>query len=238
MHDDLLDKVSWNGFAQVRGPVRGLVVRFNGLNNTAMKDGLDIAELEWADQGALLVQAYQDPWGWMNDATRDLFDAVVDGLRARHRLRADLPLIAVGGSMGGHAALTWAFTSRHKVTAVQANCPVCDLPFHYTERPDLPRTMHHAFGPLEEDIGAAMRAKSPLHQVASLPDVPYQIIHGGKDQAVGKARHSDPLVAAMRQRGLRVDYLEEPEMRHCWPLTSHALHRRMMDFVTGQLAPA
>ena len=140
-------------------------------------------------------------------------------------------------SMGGHAALTYAFTSRQKITAVQANCPVCDLPFHYTERVDLPRTMHHAFGSTG-DISTTLRAKSPLHQVAKLPDVPYQIIHGGKDTAVGKVQHSDPLVAAMRGRGLRVEYLEEPEMRHCGPLTNHALHRRMVDFVLEQLPPA
>lgn len=236
MRDDLLDNLSWNGFAHLRGPVRGLVVRFHGLGHTAMKDGLDASELEWAASGALLVQAYQDPWGWMNDATRDLFDDVVEGLRARHRLPASLPLIAIGGSMGGHAALTWGFTSRQKVTAVQANCPVCDLPFHYTERVDLPRTMHHAFGSTG-DVPAAMIAKSPLHQVARLPDIPYQIVHGGKDTAVGKAQHSDPLVAGMRARGLRVEYLEEPEMRHCGPLTSHALHRRLVDFVLEQLAP-
>lgn len=234
MHNDLLDKLSWNGFAHLRGPIRGLVVRFHGLNHTAMKDGLDAAELEWAANGVLLVQAYQDPWGWMNDATRDLFDEVVDGLRARHHLRADLPLIAVGGSMGGHAALTYAFTTRQRVTAVQANCPVCDLPFHYTERVDLPRTMHHAFGSTG-DISVTLVAKSPLHQVAMLPDISYQIIHGGKDTAVGKTTHSDPLVKAMRLRGLRVEYLEEPEMRHCGPLTSHALNRRMIDFVGEQL---
>lgn len=236
MRDDLLDKLSWNGFKHVQGPVRGIVLRFHGLGNTAMKQGLDPNELEWASHGALLVEAYQDPWGWMNDATRDLFDEVVDGVRARHRLPASLPLILTGGSMGGHGALTYAFTTRQRVTAVQANCPVCDLPFHYTERVDLPRTMHHAFGSTG-DISATLNAKSPLHQVAKMPDVPYQILHGGKDQAVGKAQHSDPLVAAMRKRGLKVEYIEEPDMGHCWPLTSYSALRRLTDFVIERLAP-
>ena len=236
MRDDQLDQLAWNGFRHLSGPVRGLVVRFHGLGGMGMKAAGDPTDLEWAGHGALVVEVFQDPWGWMNDATRDLSDAVVDALRARHHLDPALPLIAIGGSMGGHAALTWCFTSRQRVTACQANCPVADLPFHFSERPDLPRTLYHAYG-VDGDVAARLAGNSPLHQVARLPDIPYQILHGGRDKSVGKERHSDLLVAAMRQRGLRVEYLEEPEMGHCGPLPSFAVHRRLLDFVIAQLAP-
>ena len=200
-----------------------------------MKSAGEPVDLEWASQGALMVEVFQDPWGWMNDATRDLFDDVITGLRARHKLDPQLPLIAIGGSMGGHAALTYCFTSRHRVSACQANCPVCDLPFHATERPDLPRTFFHAYG-MCDDLAPRLITKSPLHQVAKLPDIPYQILHGARDKAVGKEQHSDRLVAAMRQRGLKVEYIEEPEMGHCGPIPTFTLHRRLMDFVSAQLA--
>jgi dipeptidyl aminopeptidase/acylaminoacyl peptidase len=233
MHNDLLDLVSWNGFQHLRGPVRGILLRFHGLGHTGQKAGPEGIDHEWTAHGALIVEVSQDPWGWMNDATRDLFDAVVDGLRARHRLSADLPLIASGGSMGGHAALAYTFKSRHRVSACQVNCPVADLPHHYTERPDLPRTFLHAYGYVP-DVPATLMHSSPVHQVARMPDIPYLVIHGQLDQAVAKDRHSDPLVAALRARGRRVEYLEEPEMRHCGPM-SLAAYERWRDFVIEQL---
>jgi dipeptidyl aminopeptidase/acylaminoacyl peptidase len=232
MHNDLLDLVSWNGFKHVRGPVRGIVVRFHGLGSMNQKTAAEGIDHDWAARGALVVEVYQDPWGWMNDPTRDLYDEVIDGLRKRHGLSDALPLITTGGSMGGHAALAYTFRSRHRVTACQTNCPVCDLPFHYTERPDLPRTFLHAYG--YEDIRERLVLRSPLHQVATMPDIPYQIIHGVLDQAVGKARHSDPLVKVMRARGLTVEYREDAEMRHCSPM-SYESHVRWGEFVLEQL---
>jgi dipeptidyl aminopeptidase/acylaminoacyl peptidase len=229
MLDHLLDRVSWTSHRSVRGAIRAVVVRFPGLGSTGMRDAADPTELELGDRGILTVWAWQDPWGWMNAQTRDLYDDVVTAVRARLRIASEVPLIASGGSMGGHAALAYAFTSRLRVHACQANCPVCDLPFHYGERPDLPRTMHHAFRSYD-DISAALREHSPLHQADRLPDIPYQIIHGVKDQAVGKAKHSDALVDTMRRRGLRIEYIEAPDMAHCGPVT-YEQHRRMIDFV-------
>lgn len=235
MRDDLLDFVSWHSGEAVRGAVRGLMVRFPGLGSQQMRAHAEPGDLELGERGALVVEVFQDPWGWMNDHTRDLYDEVVARLRARHGLADGSPLLAVGGSMGGHAALTWCFRSRHRVTACQANCPVADLPHHYGERRDLPRTMHHAFGSYD-DIAGELAARSPLHQVASLPDIPYQIVHGDRDTAVAKPAHSDRLVAAMRGRGLRVEYLEVPGMGHCWPIPDLAVHRRMQAFLAAPFA--
>ena len=199
-----------------------------------MKSEADPAELEWGQNGALVVVPYQDPWGWMNPRVVSFIDDLVDGIRALHSLEAAIPLISTGGSMGGHAALLYTIRSRHRINACLANCPVCDLPFHYTERADLPRTMHHAFGSYA-DISAALREHSPLHQAARLPDIDYLLLHGALDQAVQKKAHSDALVAAMRARGLRVDYLELPRMQHCGPM-DYATNRRVTDFVLGHLA--
>ena len=58
--------------------------------------------------------------------------------------------------MGGLCALVWPRYTKRRVVAVAANCPVCDLPFHYTERPDLPRTLRAAFGDVRvsDDVAA------------------------------------------------------------------------------------
>ena len=235
MRDELLDQLSWNGHRYVIGPVRGIVVRFHGLGTMNMKTAADWTDLELASQGAVVVEVFQDPWGWMNEVTRDLFDEVILALRARYSLDPSLPLIATGGSMGGHAALAYSLGSRHGVTACQANCPVCDLPFHFGERPDLPRTFYHAYG-RDGDILKRLTENSPLHQAARMPDIPYQILHGGEDTAVSKERHSDRLVAALRERGLRVESIEAPEMEHCGPFPTFGIYRRFIDFIAENLA--
>jgi predicted esterase len=52
----------------------------------------------------------------------------------------------------------------------------------------------------------------------AMPDIPYLIIHGGKDKLVSKRHHSDKMVAAMRKRKMNVEYVEVTDMGHCAPL--------------------
>jgi dipeptidyl aminopeptidase/acylaminoacyl peptidase len=70
-----------------------------------------------------------------------------------------------------------------------------------------------------------------------MPDIPYLLIHGEKDQAVQKALHSDPMVAAMRERRLRVEYVERPNLAHGGPL-DYEVYRKMIDFVVSNLKRA
>jgi pimeloyl-ACP methyl ester carboxylesterase len=225
----LLEKFAWLSLEYVKPPVSAIVLRFPGLGATGMKSDPDPTELEWGQAGALAVVPYQDPWGWMNPATLHFVDDLVEAIRVHHHLGPEVPLISTGGSMGGYEALLYAIKSRHAVAACLAIFPVCDLPFHYTERVDLPRTMHHAFGNYE-NIEAALVEHSPLHQVKAMPDIPYLIVHGEKDLAVKKSAHSDPMVAAMRQRRLQVDYVECPKLGHGGPM-DYATSRRIIDFV-------
>lgn len=231
--EDLLDKVAWLNTTCVKPPVSGIILRFPGLGSTGMKSDPDFNDLEWGHAGGLTVLPYQDPWGWMNSSVIAFIDDLADAIRQRHELAADAPIISTGGSMGGHAALLYTMKSRHRVAACMALWPVCDIPFHYTERPDLPRTFHHAYGSYG-DIPAQLRAHSPLHQAGGMPDVPYLIVHGEKDLSVKKSAHSDRLVAAMRQRQLRVEYVECANLGHGGPM-DYATSHRITDFVTSHL---
>jgi dipeptidyl aminopeptidase/acylaminoacyl peptidase len=233
MLPSLLQKVAWLGLDFIKPPISSLMLRFAGLGYTGMKTDLDGFELELSQAGVLTIVVYHDPWGWMNPRTRNLVDDVIEAIRLRHQLDPALPLFSTGGSMGGHAALLYSLKSRHRVTACMAVSPVCDLPFHYTERPDLPRTMHHAFDSYD-NIDAALREHSPLHQIDKMPDIPYIVVHGAKDASVNKAAHSDRLVAGLRARKLNVEYIECPIMVHCGP-TTYEVHRRTVDFILRQL---
>lgn len=229
----LLEKVAWLGFDFVKPPITALMLRFAGLGYTGQKTELDGLEIELSHAGVLPVVIYHDPWGWMNQRTQNLVNDVVEAIRLKYKFGPEIPLFSTGGSMGGHAALFFTLKSREPVAACLAVCPVCDLPAHYNERPGLPRTMHHAFDNYE-NIDAALRDHSPLHQVEALPDIPYLILHAVSDPQVKKEIHSEPMVAAMRQRQLNVDYMECPLMVHCGPVTYES-HRRTVDFILGQL---
>ena len=198
----------------VRGPVRGLVIDHMGLGSQWTADGLTARDLDFAARGLLFMTPYNGPWSWMNDAAIAATDLFVSLLFERFSLPADTPLCSTGGSMGGLAALVHARYTKHRLAAVAVNCPVCDLPFHVTERPDLPRTLWSAFGDAP-DFDAALRAHSPLHLAPSMPDVPYTVVHSTDDKAVSKAKHADPFVAALRAAGRRVRYVVSEGTGHC-----------------------
>jgi len=230
----LLDKLAWLNSEYVRPPISGIVLRFPGPGSSGIKSDPDYSyDLEWGHFGALTVLPYQDPWGWMNPSVLHFTDDLVEAIRYRHHLGPEVPLLSTGASMGGHAALLYAMKSRHRVAACMALCPVCDLPFSYAERLDLPRTLHHAFGSYK-DITAQLHEHSPLHQVRSMPDIPYLLVHGERDLSVKKSAHSDPMVAAMRQRHLRVDYVECPNMGHVGPM-DYETNYKIVHFVISNL---
>ena len=221
MTDEPLERFAYAALPPAGAAPRGIVVHFMGLGSQwQAREGEVPRGLERegsaaaAAAGAVYVVPYLDPWNWMNAAAVAMADRIVDMAKARAGLPADAPVVSTGGSMGGLCALVWPRYTRHRVVAVAANCPVCDLPFHYTERPDLPRTLRAAFG-AEPDFAAALRSRSPLHLAPELPDVPHAVFHCTADQLVNKAAHSDKFVAAMRALGRAVEYVEVPDRGHC-----------------------
>ncbi len=233
MNPSLIKDVAWTDESYVRGPIKAVILRFSGLNGTRdLKAQAELNELEWADRGGLSVLPYHSPWAWMSPDTVTFIDELVDALFLQHNLPSSTPIIATGGSMGGHGALTYTLKARHPIARCLATHPVCDLLYHYSERPDLPRTMHAAFRSYG-DISALLEEHSPLHQAASLPRIPYLFTHGARDQAVSKAHHSDLLVRALRAAGhTDLTYLEFPDMYHGHPWTYEGL-RATIDFVSA-----
>jgi dipeptidyl aminopeptidase/acylaminoacyl peptidase len=213
----VIKDVCWTGEQCVKGPVKGVVMVFHGLGAGGGKTGPSGDELEFGAAGGLVVYPYSGPWSWMNAKARAMADDLIDAVYAKWNLPDSAPLICTGGSMGGLSSLLYTRYARRPVAACYANCPVCDIEYHFNERPDLPTTIRYA-ADYAEDMTEFFRTNSPLRQVGAMPDIPYLIVHGGKDMAVSKTHHSDPMVAAMRGRGLNVEYIEVPEMGHCGPM--------------------
>ena len=233
MQDRLVEQVAFTSRAAVkgadRGGVRGVGLRFEGLGCMNIKKDPDMWDLDWAARGGLVITPFHNPWSWMNDGTRAFVDELVDAVLARHGLGAGTPIVATGGSMGGHGALVWAMYSRHKLAGCMANCPPANLVAHYGERPDLPRTMHSAFGSYG-DITAELERHSPVHHPERLAKIPYLILQGVTDTAVSKVLHGDVLVPKMRALGLEVDYQVWETMGHCGPMSGEQ-YRYVMEWV-------
>ncbi len=197
----------------LQGEIRAVLVEFHGLGGTDFIPG-DI-EKEWGRHGVLVVHPYYGPWTWMNREARGYVDELIAAVYAHFELGSDIPLFFFGGSMGGFSALLYTRYAKKKPVACVANCPVCDLKYHYSERPDLPRTILFSFRGYQESLEELFREHSPLCQAEFLPDIPYLIVHTAEDKAVNKQAHSDRMVAEMRDCGLQVQYMELPFGEHC-----------------------
>ena len=217
MNPKIIKEVAWVGEEYLKGKIKCVVLSFHGLGATS-KGVPSSEELEWAKNGGLVIYPYYGPWSWMNRQSRAMIDELVEAVYFKYNLLKSIPLICIGGSMGGLGSLLYTRYAKRKVTACIANCPVTNLKFHFHERDDLPPTIRHAFLGYKENMNQLFREHSPFNQVSKMPDIPYLIIHGGLDKAVSKKNHSDKLVSAMRKRRLNVIYIEVEQMSHCGPL--------------------
>ena len=199
---------------ELKGPVKAVLLTLHGLNYIDMNPPASDFDRECAGLGILPVFPYHGAWGWMNDTSVKLIDQVVDAVYDKYEVDPSAPLIISGGSMGGLGSLMYARYAKRTPVACAADSPVCDLPYHYTEREDLPRTLFSAFEHYHMDLTEAMKTASPLHQVANMPDIPYFIVHGTADIAVNKQAHSDRFVEQLKKNH-QVEYLEVEGMEHC-----------------------
>lgn len=220
----------------LKGPVRSVVLEFQGLNRYEYFEQLSCdLELELADTDILYVIPYTAPWSWMNSAAVRYTDWLLDNLFRLLEIPAKAPVISTGFSMGGLAALMYPTYSARLIAACMSNSPTCDLILHLAERPDLPRTIVNAFINHPEGLDSGIRSRSPIHQVDKLRDIPYFVIAGDMDREVIKSLHSDRLVEAMLLRGLNVIYRQLPTMRH-WQINDYATLREAISFVKGGYA--
>lgn len=195
-------------------PIRGLVLFFPGMNTAKMYDGENENGERFAERGILYVIPYQNPWAWQTEQNMAFAEEILDVLFRTYDLPDNLPIVSAGQSMGGLGALAYMVYAKRTPVACAAFCPVCDLPYHYTERPDLPRTLYSAFYHYDGSLEEALRSVSPCHLVEQMPEeADYYVFHGERDVTVSRARHSEQFVEAMREKH-RITYHIVPGMGH------------------------
>ncbi len=202
--------------------IKGLVVFFRGLGDSTMVDenvenGDYFAKegVRFAEHGILYLVPYQNPWAWQNKQNVFFTDEIIDVLFKAYNFPTDFPIVSVGVSMGGLSAITYMAYAKRTPIACVANCPVCDLVYHFTERPDLPRTLYSAFYNYDCSLNEALKTVSPLELIKKLPvSSKYYIFHGEEDKAVNKQKHSDRFVEKMKEQH-NILYYPVPNKGHC-----------------------
>ena len=187
---------------------------FFGLGGTIMHHEDPERGIWFGEQNIVHVVPYYNPWCWMNPQAVAYVDEIIDVLIDHCQLPEDIPIVSSGLSMGGLCALVYTAKAKRTPAACVANCPVCDLPYHFTERPDLPRTLYSAFYHEEGTVEEVLQRFSPLHLAESMPDVPYYIFHCDMDKAVNKELHSDRLIERLKKNHT-VTYHIVPGRGHC-----------------------
>lgn len=218
-----------------RKPIRGIVVYFCGLGNKDMLDDDTNEGIYYGEEGVLYIHPYNNPWSWMNSQAVAYTDEILDVVFAHFDLPDNTPVVSMGQSMGGLASLVYTRYAKHTPVGCIANCPVCDLVYHFTERPDLPRTIYSALWYENEDIGEAMKKYSPLHLAPTMPNAKYYIFHCDRDKSVNLALHSEKFVEAMKECGKDVELEIIRDRGHC-KLTYAANDKRLrlaLDYIGG-----
>lgn len=199
----------------LEGTPKAILLIFHGLNLFQLREEPSDLEKLAAGRGVLTIYPYYGPWCWMNRDSLRFVEDVVDAAIARSNLPDDIPVITLGGSMGGFSSLNYALYGKRTPKACFADCPVTDLPYHATERPDVPRTVYLAYAGYDYSLTEALLYHSPMHHIAELPRIPYHVLHGAADIKVNPALHSERFVEAMKAAGHQITYTKVPEMQHC-----------------------
>lgn len=226
-----LRQVAYIGDNHVRGPIRAVILRLHALGYCEYRQALEMEESAWANAGGLVVLPYYGPWSWMNRQAREMVDQVVEAVYREFELAPSIPLIPQGNSMGGCTVQLYCRYGKHPAAACSASAAPCDLLSLFNERPEVPRTLRMAFWGYPEPWDYILREHSPLYQVHAMPDVPYFFIQGIDDDIIRKETHADKMVAALRQRGFKVEYHQVPNYGHGGVLPAAVLQRKI-EFVT------
>ena len=199
----------------IKGKIKGVVLDFFGLGGMAMFKEDTGTGIFYAERDVLFVLPYSNPWGWMNKDEVALTDEILDVLFEKYGLDDSTPVISTGGSMGGLACIVYTKYAKRTPVGCVANCPVCDLVYHFTEREDLPRTIYSAFFHYDCTFEEALKSASPLHLAPSLPkETKYVIFHCEKDEAVNIDKHSVRFVDEL-SKTRDIEFIRVPDKGHC-----------------------
>ena len=191
-----------------------IVHEFHGLNGglSLVKDHYPLAHF-LAEHNVIYTMPCYGPWSWMNRASVNLIDEITEALWDKYGY--EIPTVSTGLSMGGLGGLVYSLRSRHTPIACATISPVCDLVYHFDEREDTARSIYSALGGYDIPLMEAVKENSPIHQVQSMPKIPYMIFSGTADDEVDCNAHSVAFVNKMKELGHDIELMLIPGKPHC-----------------------
>lgn len=196
---------------------KGIVIEFPGLGCKTMHHEDMERGIMCAEHGIIYIIPYNNPWSWMNRQAVDFTDEVIDVIFKKYGLPDDFPIVSIGGSMGGQQALVYAAYAARTPVACVVNSPVCDMIYHFSERPDLPRTMYSSYYNYEGSLEDVLQSASPVHLAMQdkMPKIPYYVFHGSIDKSVNIDNHSRRFVEEMEKHGHNIRFHVVEGKGHC-----------------------
>ena len=222
-------------------PVKGVVIELPGLGGGSCLGGsmefsvYDSAYTrELGAKGILAAYLFPGPWSWGNKGAVRYNDAVVNAIARKYDLPASFPLVVCGGSMGGLGALLYAADTTLPLSGVAAACPCIDVIDRLDSDPSFPRTFLSAAFVYDLPLEDALKAISPLERIADLPNIPYLISNDGADEVFPEAQ-CDAYIEKLRARGLTVEYLPQPGLKHgeFFPEIRDRLHQFLLEHASA-----
>jgi len=200
---------------KVKENPKGLIIEFRGLGAQMMFNEYPKADV-YSDHNILYMIPYLNPWNWMNEQALNEIEELINVILEKYNMNT-IKIASTGNSMGGLCALTYASYAKRIPDIVVANCPVCDLEYHYTERPDLPRTLYCAYynANSNKDFFDTLSDYSPLRlaQRNLFPKTNYVIFHCDHDSQVNIDKHTRKWLEEMKD--YKIDFKVVKDRDHC-----------------------
>ena len=194
----------------------GLIIEFRGLGAQTMFAEYPQATI-YSKNNILYMIPYLNPWNWMNKQACQEVEEIIEVIKEKYQIE-ELKIASTGGSMGGLSALTYSAYAKTKPSIVVANCPVCDLEYHFHERNDLPRTLYSAFYNEEnnKDFFEYLNEYSPITLAGKnmLPHTKYVIFHCSNDSQVNIDKHTRILYNEMKEQ-YDLEFIIVKDKDHC-----------------------
>ena len=116
--------------------------------------------------------------------------------------------------MGGLTALCYQVYGKRKAVACAANCPVTDMSQFFEICTDARRAILSAHILDERQLGDILDTYSPIKLVDKLPDIPYLLIYGEKDERITEGFMAQ-FLEKMKAAGHDVTHILQKDMVHC-----------------------
>lgn len=193
----LRGNIAYTNRELIKGEVRAVCLCFHAFGDEDLIFSPRPIDEALAEKGILSVFVFYDVWGFGNDITVKLAEALCPALYKELGL-GELPLILFGEGVGATAALNCArrATSLDPAACVCA-CPVTDLAAHQRARGDVDAVYFTAFRHRRLAFDAAVAEASPILHTAEMKDIPYRfILPALKDEKIYPDKYDRGIIPA------------------------------------------